>query len=169
MEPRQPDEANQSPSASPNVEASPEANLSNTPSPQPEKRSGNQSRNNRQNVPYRDNNDRVAPASDEPGGADQPERSFKPVQNQRNKRVSGTIDRTGKTGRKKKTVRTGRTGRRKKINRSGRTGRTTGGNVRRKTASGAKAGRIAIGAIAISPRNPCLAIRIPAILGTSPR
>ncbi|WP_020606796.1 4-hydroxythreonine-4-phosphate dehydrogenase PdxA [Spirosoma spitsbergense] len=86
MEPRQPNEANQSPPASPKAESATDANLSNTPSPQPEKRSGNQSRNNRQDVPYRDNNNRVAPAPDDSNGADQPARSFKPVPNQRNNR-----------------------------------------------------------------------------------
>ena len=86
MEPRQPNEANQSLPISPKVEAATDENLSNTPSPQPEKRSGNQSHSNRQDVPYRNSNNRVDPASDEPDGAAQPERSFKPVPNQRNNR-----------------------------------------------------------------------------------
>ncbi|WP_018618598.1 4-hydroxythreonine-4-phosphate dehydrogenase PdxA [Spirosoma luteum] len=86
MEPRQPNEANQSLPISPKVEAATDENLSNTPSPKPEKRSGNQSLSNRQDVPYRNSNNRVDHASDEPDGAAQPERSFKPVPNQRNNR-----------------------------------------------------------------------------------
>ena len=86
MEPRQPDEANETPSASPNAESATDANLSTTPLPKPEKRSGNQSRTNRQDVPYRTNNDRIDPNPGESDGANQPERSFKPVPNQRNNR-----------------------------------------------------------------------------------
>ncbi|MVM40709.1 4-hydroxythreonine-4-phosphate dehydrogenase PdxA [Spirosoma sp. HMF3257] len=83
MEQRQPNEPNQSRTNSSG--AKPDARPANAqPQPAPEQRSGNQPRNNRQNVPYQDTrNDGHKAGNDSPN---RPERSFKPVQNQRENR-----------------------------------------------------------------------------------
>lgn len=85
MEPRQPSEPNQTPRTSPATEPKPEAGqATGQPQPPADQRSGNPARNNRQEVPYRNN--RTDGAKGEQETTNQPERSFKPVQNSRNNR-----------------------------------------------------------------------------------